>query len=245
MHESFNIEKFVKQTFGGANTINFEEAGIKLKKSAQVRIKNEKPKDYYEITGSMVSAKEDLCKDTLLKQTKANIGSLENQQLQEGDVIIPMRSKFRYAKVISPELLADGLPIVVAKGHLVFRTGNLDKARFLKFYLELKEIREYINTDRYTSEKTKLPISMFTAETILVPDVINSDLRLFLENSDKVHQAVNKAEELYQSIDNLYTLQRIKFCKDGIDNPHTYTDSDQWLKLAKKIEELTLAAKGA
>lgn len=239
-----DITRYIADSYHGAKAISFEEASIEIKKSAQVRIKNEKPKEYYEIGSQTVSSKSDIRSEDLIKQTKANIGSLENQKLIVGDVLITIRAKFRYAKVITEPLLSHGLPIVAVKGHIILRTRDVKKAEFIKFYLERDEIRNYINThdnaksDNNKSDHGKYSIEPSVIQSIFLPDTVNSNLELFTQNSETIKNVVMISNEFTKKLEFLSNTQREKFCKNDIQTPATYSDTEIWEELAIKLKEM-------
>ena len=243
---SSSITKYINDSYGGAKAITFDQASIEIKKSAQVRLKNEKPKEYFEIGTQAISSEGDLTKDDLKKCDKANIGSLNNQMLKEGDVLITMRAKFKYAKVVNPELLSDELPVVAIKGQIILRTGDMEKAEFLKFYLERDEIRDYINNHEDakvkvkvgTGYKDKYNIEPKIIQNILLPDTINSDLSLFIENSLIIKSVVTKGNEFADRLELLSNKHREKFCKTDIQNTDTYSDIKLWEALRDELEKM-------
>ncbi len=239
MKNVLDMTQYITNNYYGAKAISFEEASIEIKKSAQVRIKNEKPKEYYEIGSQTVSSKSDIRSEDLIIQTKANIGSLENQKLMVGDVLITIRAKFRYAKVITESLLSHGLPVVAVKGHIVLRTRDVKKAEFIKFYLERDEIRNYINThDNAKSDTGKYSIEPSVIQSIFLPDTVNGNLELFTENSETIKKSIMKSNELTKILEFISNKQREKFCRHNIQTPETYSDTKLWEELAIKFEEM-------
>ena len=239
-----SITKYINDNYSGAKAITFDQASIQIKKSAQVRLKNEKPIEYYQIGTQAISSKGDLTKADLDVCDKANIGSLHNQMLKEGDVLITMRAKFKYAKVVNQELLSDALPVVAIKGQIILRTGDMKKAEFLKFYLERDEIRDYINNHEDakvkvgTGHKDKYNIEPKVIQSILLPDTINNDLSLFIENSSIIKSVVTKGNKFADRLELLSNKHREKFCKKDIQNTDTYSDIKLWEALRDELEEM-------
>jgi len=241
-----SITKYINDNYSSAKAITLDQASIEIKKSAQVRLKNEKPKEYFEIGTQAISSEGDLTKDDLKKCDKANIGSLNNQMLKVGDVLITMRAKFKHAKVVTPELLSDELPVVAIKGQIILRTGDIKKAEFLKFYLEREKIRDYINSHEEAKVKVKVGkdykdkynIEPKIIQSILLPDTINSDLSLFIENSLIIKSVVTKGNEFAHRLELLSNKHREKFCKKDIQNTDTYSDIKLWEELRDELEEM-------
>lgn len=241
---SSSITKYINDSYGGAKAITFDQASIVIKKSAQVRLKNEKPTNYYEIGSSAISSEDDLTIDDLNKCIKANIGSLDNQKLEVGDVLITMRAEFKYAKVVTKKLFSHGLPVVAIKGQIIFRTKDIEKAKFLKFYLERDEIRSYINNHEDAKVKVKVGkkdkykynIETKIIQNILLPDTINGNLSLFLENSSKIMQVVEKGNEFVNRLKLFSNRQRENFCKKDLQDTATYSDIKLWEKLRDELQ---------
>ncbi len=245
MKNDFDLTQYINNSYADSKAISFEKASIKIKKSAQVRIKNEKPKEYYEIGSQAISSKGDLTTDDLKKCEKANIGSLNNQRLEIGDLLITMRSQFRYAKVVTKELLSRKFPVVAVKGQIILRTKDINKAEFLKFYLERDEIQNYINNH----ENAKTPNGKYSIEpgviqSILLPDCINGNLTLFLENSIKIMQVVSKGEEFAKELEFLSNMNREKICKKGLKKSASYSEMGLWNKVGEALSDLIKIAKG-
>ncbi len=243
--ENIDVEQYIKDNYTDANPIPFEEVGIEIKKSAQVRIKTQKDEDYYEIGSQSVSSKDELTVDDLKKQTKANSGSLENQRLMVGDVLITIRAQFKYAKVITEELLSPDLSVVAVKGHIILRTNDIKKAQFLKFYLERDEIRNFINNHQNAKAPNgKYAIEPNVIRSVLLPDtVVKKDLTHFLQNSTEIQRVVTLGTLLTERLDDLSNKHREKFCRIGIEQQFS-DDLTLWKEFGKELKELIKASMG-
>ncbi len=247
MRNHSNISEYIETNYAQAKPITFEDAGIEIRKSAQVRIKTQEPVQYYEISASDISSEGKLSIDESNLKDKANIGSLENQRLMVGDVLLTIRIKFKQVKIVTEEVLSHGLPVVAAKGIVILRTKNIEKAKFLKFYLERDEIKTFINNHKNATiiirDKKHPLIGSDIIEDVLLPETINGDLSLFVKNSSNIEVVVDKGKSLVDNLQYLCDKNREKFCKAGIENPSTF-DIEIWEKLGIELEELIEASRG-
>ncbi len=243
MKNNFDISEYIKKNYAEAMPITFEDAGVEIKKSSQVRIKTQKPVQYYEISGSDISSEGKLSMDESNLKDKANLGSLENQKLMVGDVLLTIRIKFKQVKIVTKEVLSHDLSVVASKGLLVLRSGDIEKAEFLKFYLERDEIKALINNHKNAKLPNGRPsIGPDVIKDVLLPDTINGDLSLFIGNSSKIENVVDRGKSFVDTLQYLYDKNREKFCREGIENPSTF-DIEKWEKFGIGLEELIEAGK--
>ena len=224
MKQTFDITKFITENYQDAKAISFADANIKIRKSAQVRFnKPYDAEDYYEIVAGNLSSSGEIMFDDFNIKHEANSGSLKNQILEIGDLLYVMRAKFNKVKIITEDVLSRGLDVVATKGITIIRTGSIDKAKFIKVYLERPEIQKYINDH----EKGKLPTDKISIgpkviRVLLIPDTINEDLSRFVEYSDYLDSVANKSVEISGYIKKIAEIWKSKPCKKGINNASSY-----------------------
>lgn len=223
MEHTFDLTEFINTNFKGSRAITFANANIEVRKSAQVRIKNLKDKQYYEITAKHLSSPGDInLEDSDLKD-KANIGPLENQTLRVGDILFTMRTRFGKVKIITKDMLAHGLPVVAAKGITIIRVGDVDKAKLIKYYLDLPEIQKYINNDKSGVLPTgKISIGPEVINELLIPAVLTEDQPLFIEYSNYLDSISDKSSEIAELMKKLCDMSKSIPCKKGIKDTSSY-----------------------
>ena len=232
MKQTFDITKFITENYQDAKAISFADANIKVRKAAQVRFN--KPYDdidHYEILARNLSASGEIVLDDFNIKGEANSGSLKNQKLEIGDLLYIMRAKFNKVKIVTEDVLSSELDVVATKGITIIRTGSIDKAKFIKVYLERPEIQKYINDH----EKGKLPTGKISIgpeviKEVMIPDIINEDLSCFVEYSDYLDSVANKSAEISEYIKKIAEIWKSKPCKKGINNASSY-DRTIWKAL--------------
>ena len=142
------MNEFITNFFD-TKAILLKNTNIKLFKSAQVNLKNiDESIEYKEISAGNLSIEE----KRPVSKKGANPVSLNNQKLQVGDVLISARSKLSKVKLIRSHDLSGKVPTVAMKGIIIIRTESEDLGFFVKYFLELPEVRDYINNDNSSKQ---------------------------------------------------------------------------------------------
>lgn len=227
------LEEFIKIRFNTeASTLHDE--GIKVFRSAQVSLTNPDPDlVFYEVSAAFAPNG-----NTQKKKKKgANSKTLINQTLKVGDVLISARTKLKKVTLIEDKLLNKEIPTVAMNGVIIIRTGNINLGQFIKYYLELPEVQDYINNDPRTSKKGKRIIPIKLISELQFPNIFKNDFQAFVKHNNYFESISSKAQSINIILNILTDLQLAEACTIDIDNDNSY-NLDRWKKVDESLDSL-------
>ncbi len=189
--------KEIQNLLEKVGTVTLTDVGISIIKSGHVRVDPLQSISYYEVTPKALSARGVITITECISHTLANENSLARQKLQEGDVLVPLRSKFKYAGIITKEMMKSNMPVVAINGFAIIRTGSEDKARLVRYWLELPPVTSILNQSMIKNfTKGTKPISVETIRNLEFPDMFDTNLSKFKKYSQKILLIMLQAQRL-------------------------------------------------
>ncbi len=168
----------------------------------------------------------------------ANPVSLNNQKLQVGDVLISARSKLSKVKLIRSHDLSGKVPTVAMKGIIIIRTESEDLGFFVKYFLELPEVRDYINNDNSSLDKNgKRKIDMEFLLNLPFPDILNNDFGMFTKYKKYYSDIETAAFRTNKRIADVRNKQLANSYKLDLNNSNSYNPSD-WEEVKSFYEQI-------
>jgi len=237
MYEIESIKEFVDKNYMGTECTTLGEATERVFQSSQVRVRNMKPMDYYEILPQDIPLIGDSEYRKTKLQSEANPVSIENQKLQLGDVVFSSRNRLSNIEIITEELLSYGT-IVVKNGSIIVRTGNVTEAVLIKAYLNRQKIKDYVDYHSKPKEKHKIrAIRSDLIASLPFPSATKESLAVFKECSEELDAPGRKAGEFSKKIQSLLELNKNSACRKDMSKRDNYNLA-LWEKVESKLDEM-------
>lgn len=228
------MKEFINSFFD-TKIVLLKDTNIKLFKSAQVNLKNiDDNIEYLEISAGNLSMQE----KRPVRKIGANPVSLNNQKLQIGDVLISARSKLSRVRIIRAHDISRNIPTVAMKGIIIIRTENENLGFFIKYFLELPEVKDYINNDSSSLDKNgKRKIDMDFLLSLPFPDILNSDFSMFTKYKEYYSDIERIAFTSNRRIANARNIQLANSYKLNLNDETSY-NVDKWKKIENLYEQI-------
>ena len=230
------LDAWIKRIFL-TEPITLEKAGIKVFRSSQVNLRTQNESLEYRMITARMLHNLDEPEDYPTEMVGANPKSLKNQTLQVGDILISARAKFETIGLVTMEVLEPVIPTVAMIGMIIIRTGNENLSSFIKYYLELPIVQDYINNDSRTIKQGKRIIPIELMSELQFPDIFKNNFERFEEYSSYFKSIISTSRRINITINKLVDLQLGEACTIGIDNKNSY-NPDEWEKLDKSLNNL-------
>ena len=213
------------------------EAVVRIFPSSQVRVRDKKPKEYYEVLPQDIPLMCSTEYRATKLQTEANIVSFNNQKLEVGDVVFSARNKLGNIEIITQEILSYGI-FVVKNGNIIIRTGDCIKAASVQQFLNMEDIKEYVDDHSKPKEKTKVrTIHTDLISSLPFPILTSESHTTFRDCTAVIDRTTQKIELFSKKIKKLSELNKIHACKKDMNNVDNY-NLNLWNALEQEFDDL-------
>lgn len=227
------LEEFIKIRFD-TKALTLHDRGIKVFRSAQVSLTNpDLDLEFYEVSTALSPNGDNQRK----KKKGANPKTLMNQVLKVGDVLISARTKLGKVTLIEDTLLNKEIPTVAMNGVIIIRTENIDLGHFIKYYLELPEVQNIVNSDARTINNGKRRISKDFILELPFPNISAHSLALLQDNMDYLSNIQSKAFHIYDEMKYFQDLQLAQAYSSKIAKKDSH-NLEVWQEFEERLNNL-------